>query len=143
MQRRFLSVVAACALLGVATQAHHSISAVYDDTQRVTIEGVVTQFQFVNPHPLVVMDVKDSAGNAQQWRLEMDTHRELTDIGFTSDTLKPGERLVIIGSRARRQPQSLYIRRLERPSDGFAYEQVGNSPRLLTPAPRPSTGPQH
>jgi hypothetical protein len=50
---------------------------------------------------------------------------------------------VIIGSRARRQPQSLYIRRLERPSDGFAYEQVGSSPRLLTPAPRPSAGPQH
>jgi hypothetical protein len=143
MQRRFLSVLAACALLGVATQAHHSISAVYDDTQRVTIEGVVTMFQFVNPHPLVVIDVKDSGGNAQQWRLEMDTLRELTDIGLTSDTLKPGERLVITGSPARRQAQSLYIRRLERPSDGFAYEQVGNSPRLLTPAPRPSTGPQH
>ena len=59
----------------------------------MTIEGVVTEFQFVNPHPLVVMDVKDGAGNAQQWRLEMDTHRELADIGFTSDTLKPGERL--------------------------------------------------
>ena len=142
-QRRFLSVVAACALLGVATQAHHSISAVYDDTQRVTIEGVVTMFQFVNPHPLVVIDVKDSGGNAQQWRLEMDTLRELADIGLTSDTLKPGDRLVIAGSPARRQPQSLYIRRLERPSDGFAYEQVGNSPKLLTPAPRPSTGPQH
>jgi hypothetical protein len=143
MQRRLFSIVVASALLGVAAQAHHSISAVYDDTQRVTIDGVVTQFQFINPHPLVVMDVKDSAGNAQQWRLEMDTHRELADIGFTNETLKPGERLVIIGSRARRQPQSLYIRRLERPSDGFAYEQVGNSPRLITPASRPSTGPQH
>ena len=143
MQRRVFLIVVASALLGVPTQAHHSISAVYDDTQRVTIDGVVTQFQFVNPHPLIVMEVKDSAGNAQQWRLEMDTHRELADIGFTTDTLKPGERLVIIGSRACRQPQSLYIRRLERPSDGFAYEQVGNSPRLITPASRPSTGPQH
>jgi hypothetical protein len=143
MQRGMLSVVVAYAVFGALTRTHHSISAVYDDTQRVTIEGVVTQFQFVNPHPLVVIDVKDAAGNTQQWRLEMDTHRELADIGFTSETLKPGERLVIIGSRARRQAQSLYIRRLERPSDGFAYEQVGNSPRLITPASRPSTGPQH
>jgi hypothetical protein len=143
VQRRVFSVVVASALLGVGAQAHHSISAVYDDTQRVTVEGVVTQFQFVNPHPLVMIDVKDGAGNTQHWRLEMDTHRELADIGFTSDTLKPGERLVIVGSRARRQAQSLYIRRLERPSDGFAYEQVGNSPRLITPASRPSTGPQH
>lgn len=142
MQRWILSVVVAYAVFGASTRAHHSISAVYDDTQRVTIEGVVTEFQFVNPHPLVVIDVKDGAGNAQQWRLEMDTHRELADIGFTSDTLKPGERLVITGSRARRQPHSLYIRRLDRPSDGFGYEQVGSSPRLLTPAPLPSTG-QH
>ena len=142
MQRWILSVVAVYALLGVAPRAHHSISAVYDDTQRVTIEGVVTEFQFVNPHPLVVIDVKDGAGSVQQWRLEMDTHRELADIGFTSDTLKPGERLVITGSRARRQPQSLYIRRLDRPSDGFGYEQVGSSPRLLTPASPPATG-QH
>jgi hypothetical protein len=131
--------VAAYALLGTSTQAHHSISAVYDDTQRVTVEGVVTEFQFVNPHPVVVMDVKDSAGNAQQWRLEMDNQRELADIGFTSDTLKPGERLVIIGSLARRQAQSLYVRRLDRPSDGFSYEQVGSSPRIRTPASRPST----
>lgn len=142
MQRRVLSIVVAFALLGISTQAHHSISAVYDDTQRVTIEGVVTQFQFVNPHPLVVMDVKDGPGPPQQWRLEMDTHRELADIGFTKDTLKPGDRLVIAGSRARRQAQSLYIRRLDRPSDGFSYEQVGNSPRIRTPAPLPSTG-QH
>ena len=140
MQRWMLSVVVAYAVFGASTRAHHSISAVYDDTQRVTIEGVVTQFQFVNPHPLVVMDVKDGAGNVQEWRLEMDTHRELADIGFTSDTLKPGERIVITGSRARRQPQSLYIRRLDRPSDGFGYEQVGSSPRLLTPVPLPPTG---
>jgi len=140
MQRWMLSVVVAYAVFGASTRAHHSISAVYDDTQRVTIEGVLTQFQFVNPHPLVVMDVKDGAGNVQEWRLEMDTHRELADIGFTSDTLKPGERLVITGSRARRQSQSLYIRRLDRPSDGFGYEQVGSSPRLLTPVPLPPTG---
>jgi len=139
MQRQILSVVVAYALLGVATQAHHSISAVYDDTQRVTVEGVVTEFQFVNPHPIVVMDVKDSDGKAQQWRLEMDNQRELADIGFTSDTLKPGERLVIIGSLARRQAQSLYVRRLDRPSDGFSYEQVGSSPRIRTPASVPST----
>ena len=139
--RSVLSIVVASALFGMTTQAHHSISAVYDDTQRVTIEGVVTEFQFVNPHPIVVVDVRDSSGKAQQWRLEMDNQRELADIGFTIDTLKPGERLVVIGSLARRQAQSLYVRRLDRPSDGFSYEQVGSSPRIRTPASLPSTGP--
>jgi len=134
------SIVVASVLFGMTTLAHHSISAVYDDTQRVTIEGVVTQFQFINPHPIVVIDVKDSSGKAQQWRLEMDNQRELADIGFTSDTLKPGEQLVVTGSLGRRQAQSLYVRRLDRPSDGFSYEQVGSSPRIRTPASLPPTG---
>jgi hypothetical protein len=138
--RSVFSMVVASALFGMTARAHHSISAIYDDSQRVTIEGVVAQFQFVNPHPIVVIDVKDSSGKAQQWRLEMDNQRELADIGFTSDTLKPGERLVVIGSLARRQAQSLYVRRLDRPSDGFSYEQVGSSPRIRTPASLPSTG---
>jgi hypothetical protein len=138
--RSVFSILVASVLFGMPTRAHHSISAIYDDTQRVTIEGVVTQFQFVNPHPIVVIDVKDGSGKAQQWRLEMDNQRELADIGFTSDTLKPGERLVVTGSLARRQVQSLYVRRLDRPSDGFSYEQVGSSPRIRTPASLPSTG---
>lgn len=132
MERRILAVVVACALFGIATLAlaHHSISGVYDDSQRQTIEGVVTRFQFVNPHPFIVTVVTDDAGVAQQWRLEMDNRQELVAIGFTSETLKQGDRIVVTGSPARRQALSLYIRRLDRPSDGFWYEQVGASPRI-------------
>jgi hypothetical protein len=31
------------------------------------------------------------------------------------------------------QSQSMYIRKLERPADGFRYEQVGSSPRVQFP----------
>ena len=141
MKRVWLFAAVASTVLGLGVEAHHAISAVYDESQQVRVEGVVTQFQFINPHPLVVLDVQGD-GKPEQWRLEMDTHRELADIGFTSETLKPGDRLVITGSRARRQAQSLYIRRLDRPSDGFSYEQVGSSPRIRTPARPASTGQQ-
>jgi hypothetical protein len=130
MKRLILSVVGLVALAGVAGRAHHSIAGVYDDSRRITIEGVIAQFQFVNPHPFVVMDVKDGNGTGQQWRLEMDNRRELVDVGFTSETLKPGDRIVVLGSLARTQSHSLYIQRLDRPADGFGYEQVGNSPRI-------------
>ena len=96
----------------------------------MTIEGVVTRLQFVNPHPLVTIDVQDGSDTAQQWRLEMDTRWELVEIGFASGTLRPGDRIVVVGSLARRQAHSLYIRRLDRPSDGFWYEVVGRSPRI-------------
>lgn len=133
MKRWILSFAGGLAMSGLAIHAHHSLSPVYDDSQQVTIEGLITQFQFVNPHPFVMMDVKDGSGGAQQWRLEMDNLSELTEVGMTSQTLKPGDRIVVTGSPARTKSQSLYIRKLDRPADGFQYEQVGSSPRIRTP----------
>lgn len=123
MKRSILSALGiGVALYGMAGHAHHSIAGVYDASQRVTIEGVVTQFQFVNPHPFVMMEVKDREGKAQQWRLEMDNRWELAELGFDAKTLKPGDRLVVTGSLARREPHGLYIRRLDRRADGFSYQ---------------------
>ena len=119
----------ACASL--AASAHHSISAVYDGTRQQRIEGVVAEFQFVNPHPFVIVTV-DAEGGGESWRLEMDNRFELADIGMTSATLKPGDRVVVTGSLGRTEPRTLYIRQLDRPADGFRYEQVGSRPRVNT-----------
>jgi hypothetical protein len=118
----------------VVADAHHSISGVYDSSRRATIEGTVAQFHLVNPHAFLLIDVKDGTDRGQQWRLEMDNRSELAEIGVTANTFKPGERVVVTGSLARTQPLSLYVLRLDRPADGFWYEQVGQSPRIRTPS---------
>jgi hypothetical protein len=110
--------------------AHHSIAGIYDSSKEVTIEGVVSEFQFINPHPFVFVDVKNDRGT-QQWKLEMDNRSELVAVGMNAQTLKRGDRVVVSGSLIRPpQNQALYIRKLDRPSDGFQYEQVGSSPRV-------------
>jgi hypothetical protein len=135
MKRRILLFVGGIAISAITIDAHHSISGVYDSNQQVKIEGVVAEFHFVNPHPFLTMDVQ--AGNdTKRWRLEMDNRSELADVGVTSETLKPGDRIVVTGSPARAQSQSLYVRRLDRPVDGFWYEQVGTSPRIGTQGKR-------
>jgi hypothetical protein len=119
------------AILAVATSAgaHHSIAGMYDASRNMTLEGTVAEFQFIYPHPIVVVDIR--RGNAtEQWQMEMDNRGELSQIGFTEATLKPGDRVIVHGSPARREAQRLYIRRLERPADGFGYEQIGTSPRI-------------
>jgi hypothetical protein len=126
-----LAMVAAIAISGLTLQAHHSISGVYDSSRRVTLDGVVAQFQLVNPHPFLVIDVIDTA-RTQSWRLEMDNLWELAAIGITASTLRPGDRVRVSGSLARTQDQRLYLLRLDRPADGFWYEQVGQSPRIGT-----------
>ena len=108
----------------------------YDTTKEITLEGVITQFQFVNPHPFVTVSVETRNDDKQQWRMELDNRSELTEIGVNSATLKPGDRVVVIGSPGRSQAQILYIRRLDRPADGLRYEQIGASPHIQFPAKR-------
>jgi hypothetical protein len=127
--RSFGWVLAATVLAASAgAYAHHSISAVYDRARQERLEAVVKEFQFVNPHPFVIVTL--DAG--EQWRLEMDNRFELAGIGMTSETLKPGDRVVVTGSVGRTEPRTLYILELDRPADGFRYEQVGSRPRVNT-----------
>jgi len=113
--------------------AHHSIAGVYDSSRQVTIEGVVKEFRFVNPHPFVLVDVKQNGGT-QEWKLEMDNRSELVDAGMTDQTLMRRDRIVVTGSPVRSpQTHGMYIRKLDRPADGFQYEQVGSSPRITRP----------
>lgn len=127
--------VAAWLLICVAEPAfpHHAIGGVYDSSQQERIEGVVTEFRFTNPHPFLFVEVETDSGLRQTWRLEMDNRFELARIGMTAETFRAGERIIARGSPGRLRPQSLYLRRLDRPSDGLRYEQRGGSPFLSNP----------
>ena len=91
-----LTVIAAAS----SAAAHHSIGAVYDGSRPQRIEGIVVEFQFVNPHPFVIVTV-GADGSGESWRLEMDNRFELADIGMTNATLKPGDRVVVTGKIGR------------------------------------------
>ena len=134
MTTRHAMAGAALCLASVAAHAHHSISAVYDGSRQQRLEAVVAEFQFVNPHPFVIVTV-DANGAEESWRLEMDNRSELQGVGMSAETLKPGDRVVVTGSLGRNEPRTLYIRQLDRPADGFRYEQVGSRPRVRN-APR-------
>ena len=128
MNRRVLLAVAVM-LAGVSVRAHHSIAGIYDSSSSVRLEAVVVDFQFVNPHPFVIVEAADSNGRTQQWRLEMDNRFELASVGMSADTLKKGDRIAVSGGRARDRSRALYVRRLDRAADGFWYEQVGSRPK--------------
>lgn len=123
-----LSAAWACAAI-----AHHSFGSIYDSGRTVALEGVVKEFQFVHPHPFLVVNVEGKEGAVQSWRAEMDNRFELQDIGIDARTFRPGDRVRISGSPGRNEPQILYLWRLERPADGLLYEQIGSTPRLKAP----------
>jgi hypothetical protein len=125
-----LAVVASVEASQTGLAAHHAITAVYDPNQPVTLDGVVTSFHYVNPHPFVEMQAAAANGQPEPWRLEFDNLRELAAVGMSAETFKVGERLLVTGSRARDRSRTAYVRRLQRSADGFLYEQIGSSPRV-------------
>ena len=129
MIRRGALLACCLVLIGAPLLAHHAIQAIYDSSKQVTVEGAVREFQFINPHPFLIVNVSEG-GKTFEWRLEMDNRYELISEGMTADTLKAGDRVVANGSLSRTNPQGMYLMRLDRASDGFRYEQIGASPRV-------------
>ena len=124
MIRRLIIVVSLVGQLAYAelAGAHHSIAANYDFAERITIKATVLDFLFVNPHPFLIVEVIGADGARQEWKLEMDNRWELAQLGFGDSTLQPGNEIVVTGSVGRNEARALYVRRLERPSDGFVYQ---------------------
>ena len=81
-------------------QAHHSFSATF--TQEViTVDGVVKNVKFVNPHVNVVFDVTDENGEVTEWVAEADSATSLRRDGWNRDTLKSGDYISITGNSTR------------------------------------------
>ena len=127
--RNWTGPILALCLVASAAQAHHSLSG-YDQNRTVTAEGVVEEYQFQNPHPVLMIEVTAPSGVRPIWRLEMDNLHELVDVGISKTTFKYGDRVSISGWPDKTDPKSIYLRRLDRASDGLRYEQIGLSPHL-------------
>ena len=87
-------------LLAAAAAAHHS-TAQYDLVHGTIIGGVVVKFEWTNPHAQIWLDVTGEQNEMEHWRVEMESPRILGRLGWTRDTLKPGDRISITGGRAK------------------------------------------
>jgi hypothetical protein len=120
------------ALAAPPVLGHHSLSGVYDSADQRSLHGAVVEFRFVNPHPVLVIEVEDDSGARRLWELEMDNRSELARIGVTAETFRPGDTVFVRGSIGLTRPRTLYLRRLDRPADGLWYEQRGSRPYIGT-----------
>ena len=114
----------------VPSVAHHTLFGIYERSQDTAMRGVVTEFNFVNPHPILVIAVQTGGGESESWQLEMDNRFELSRIGITAETFLPGDQVFIKGSVGVVRARSFYLWRLDRPADGFWYEQRGMTPHV-------------
>jgi hypothetical protein len=102
-------------LVGAPTAWAHHGTALFDTTHIVTMEGTVTGFEWINPHPHIYVDVKDDHGKVAKWLLECGSPLMLTRFGWTKTTVKAGDRVKIFGFRAKDGSAYLHLERIELP----------------------------
>ncbi|MBV9510484.1 MAG: hypothetical protein JO303_09420 [Caulobacteraceae bacterium] len=91
--RRLLTLIAACATLLASPPAlaHHSF-AMYDQTRTVTLKGAIKTFLWTNPHVVIwLVGAPVGGGSPQTWTVELTSPGNLTRIGWTRTSLKPGD----------------------------------------------------
>ena len=84
-------------LMPVVALAHHSFAVFFDGQKSVTVTGVVTEYQFVNPHGLIKLNVKNDKGAIEEWKVETNSPSILRRRGWAPDSLKAGETVTIEG----------------------------------------------
>jgi hypothetical protein len=74
--------------------AHHSLS-IYDRGQSKTVEGVVKEFRFANPHARIFLLVASADGSMKEWDFEGGGVRRLTERGISVNTIAKGDKIKV------------------------------------------------
>ena len=121
-----LSVVVVSSLIFSAPVVAHHGAASYDQSKTVTVTGTVTNFEYINPHVLISIDVKDPAGKVATWKGELTSPNRLTRGGWTKSTLKPGDQLTMTGGVAKSGATTMWINKLSKNGEELQLGGGGN-----------------
>src|SRR5262245_24261303 len=80
---------------------HHSFAAEFDYTKPVELKGSVTRIDWVNHHNWIYLEIKDEKGGMIHWACELGSPNILMRNGWSRDSLKVGEIVIVNGFRAK------------------------------------------
>jgi hypothetical protein len=109
------------------TLAHHSVPGQFDTSKPITLKGVISKVDWINPHIYVHLDVKGADGSTAMWALSTLPTAMMRRAGLTKETLqgKPGEEVTINAVPARDGSRNLgWINKITY-ADGHSFSPTG------------------
>jgi hypothetical protein len=94
--RRVVLGLAAALAVGGPALAHHS-AAMFDRTKKVTVTGVVKDFQYVQPHSWIDLMVPDASGQPVEWSFEAGAPMQMKMVGLTPSVIRVGDKVTVTG----------------------------------------------
>jgi len=137
MKRQAIAAAAAlfCALPVVA---HHAVSAEFNAEKVITLKGVVSKVDWVNPHIFIYVDVKDESGKVTTWRLQSLPPMFFKNSGLTKEKLLDGVETTVTAYPAKDGTDDFgFLLKLSYP-DGHFYNLGGGAAPGGAPPPSPA-----
>ena len=89
-------------LMMAVANAHHSTVVNFDSSREISVDGVITEIRWLNPHSRFRLEVKSANGRNEEWLVEMGAANTMKRAGFPTDRFAVGDPLTVIGAAGRR-----------------------------------------
>ena len=107
-----VAMIFAALFVSTPILAHHG-EVNYDTEKVVSVKGTVTDFQFINPHVQIFLDVKNDKGEIEKWNCEARSPIMLVRVGgWDKNTLKPGDVITASGFRGKNGSTTLRLKKI-------------------------------
>jgi hypothetical protein len=107
--------------------AHHSFAAEFDGNKQITLTGVVTKVDWVNPHAYIYVDVKGEDGAVVNWAIETGAPNVLYRQGWRKDDLKAGDTVTMEAFMAKDGSHTAAARSVKLPDGRKVFAGTPNS----------------
>src|SRR5688572_13243684 len=109
------AAVAIVMLASAPGLAHHSVAAKFDESKSQTLEGVVTNVDWRNPHVHVFVNVRGPKGEWVNWAVELASPIDLQDSGWNRESVQPGDAVRVNGYLACNGSRQLWSQTMTMP----------------------------
>lgn len=91
---RYVGALWAVAMCATAVHAHHSF-AMFNTEKLITISGTVTEWEWVNPHSWLYLEVVKADGTKERWAFECSSPNMMIRWGWNIKDIRIGDKVTV------------------------------------------------